>query len=113
MDIKNSGSAAFHHEDGSEIRELLAYRNSVIRNQSLAEAGCRSAAALRNTIIGAPRRLHITTAPQDPVDGERARSVAARHRDPPAPAHCGIPGRRFCGCSVLCAGLRRCRYDYA
>lgn len=29
---------AFVTKDGSEIRELLAYRNSVIRNQSLAEA---------------------------------------------------------------------------
>lgn len=29
---------AFTTKDGSEIRELLAYRNSGIRNQSLAEA---------------------------------------------------------------------------
>ena len=29
---------AFITKDGSEIRELLAHRNSVIRNQSLAEA---------------------------------------------------------------------------
>jgi len=29
---------AFVTKDGSHIRELLAYRNSVIRNQSLAEA---------------------------------------------------------------------------
>ena len=29
---------AFITKDGSEIRELLAYRNSAIRNQSLAEA---------------------------------------------------------------------------
>src|SRR4051812_3039691 len=29
---------AFITKDGSEIRELLAYRNSVIRKQSLAEA---------------------------------------------------------------------------
>jgi mannose-6-phosphate isomerase-like protein (cupin superfamily) len=39
MDIKNLNEvAAFTTKDGSEIRELLAYRNSVIRNQSLAEA---------------------------------------------------------------------------
>ena len=39
MDIKNlTEVAAFTTKDGSEIRELLAYRNSVIRNQSLAEA---------------------------------------------------------------------------
>jgi mannose-6-phosphate isomerase-like protein (cupin superfamily) len=39
MDIKNLDDvSAFITKDGSEIRELLAYRNSVIRNQSLAEA---------------------------------------------------------------------------
>jgi mannose-6-phosphate isomerase-like protein (cupin superfamily) len=39
MDIKNlSEVPAFITKDGSEIRELLAYRNSAIRNQSLAEA---------------------------------------------------------------------------
>ena len=39
MDIKNLADVpAFITKDGSEIRELLAYRNSAIRNQSLAEA---------------------------------------------------------------------------
>ena len=39
MDIKNLDAAQpFITKDGSEIRELLAHRNSVIRNQSLAEA---------------------------------------------------------------------------
>ena len=39
MDIKNLAEVpAFTTKDGSEIRELLAYRNSAIRNQSLAEA---------------------------------------------------------------------------
>jgi mannose-6-phosphate isomerase-like protein (cupin superfamily) len=39
MDIKNLNEVpAFITKDGSEIRELLAYRNSGIRNQSLAEA---------------------------------------------------------------------------
>lgn len=39
MDVRNlEGVPAFITKDGSEIRELLAYRNSVIRNQSLAEA---------------------------------------------------------------------------
>jgi mannose-6-phosphate isomerase-like protein (cupin superfamily) len=39
MDIKNLNAVpAFTTKDGSEIRELLAYRNSIIRNQSLAEA---------------------------------------------------------------------------
>ena len=39
MDIKNLAEVpAFITKDGSEIRELLAHRNSAIRNQSLAEA---------------------------------------------------------------------------
>jgi mannose-6-phosphate isomerase-like protein (cupin superfamily) len=39
MDIKNLQDVpAFITKDGSEIRELLAYRNSSIREQSLAEA---------------------------------------------------------------------------
>jgi mannose-6-phosphate isomerase-like protein (cupin superfamily) len=39
MDVKNLNDVpAFITKDGSEIRELLAYRNSVIRQQSLAEA---------------------------------------------------------------------------
>src|SRR5260370_13739979 len=39
MDIRNlAEAAAFITKDGSEIRELLAHRNSAIRNQSLAEA---------------------------------------------------------------------------
>ncbi|MBM4048547.1 MAG: cupin domain-containing protein, partial [Planctomycetes bacterium] len=39
MDVINRNAAApFITKDGSEIRELLAHRNSSIRNQSLAEA---------------------------------------------------------------------------
>jgi mannose-6-phosphate isomerase-like protein (cupin superfamily) len=39
MDVKNLDAVPpFITKDGSEIRELLAYRNSVIRHQSLAEA---------------------------------------------------------------------------
>ena len=39
MDVQNIDNVPrFTTKDGSEIRELLAHRNSVIRNQSLAEA---------------------------------------------------------------------------
>ena len=39
MDVRNLDDlTAFITKDGSEIRELLAYRNSIIRQQSLAEA---------------------------------------------------------------------------
>jgi len=39
MDIQNLNKVeSFTTKDGSEIRELLAHRNSCIRNQTLAEA---------------------------------------------------------------------------
>jgi mannose-6-phosphate isomerase-like protein (cupin superfamily) len=39
MDVRNLHEVeSFTTKDGSEIRELLAYRNSCIRQQSLAEA---------------------------------------------------------------------------
>lgn len=39
MDVRNLAEVpSFITKDGSEIRELLAYRNSGIRHQSLAEA---------------------------------------------------------------------------
>jgi len=39
MDVNNLNEVpSFITKDGSEIRELLAHRNSAIRNQSLAEA---------------------------------------------------------------------------
>jgi len=48
VDIINRAKAApFITKDGSEIRELLAYRNSAIRNQSLAEATLPVGAATR------------------------------------------------------------------
>jgi mannose-6-phosphate isomerase-like protein (cupin superfamily) len=46
MDVVNLAAAPpFTTKDGSEIRELLAYRNSAIRNQSLAEARLPAGAA--------------------------------------------------------------------
>jgi mannose-6-phosphate isomerase-like protein (cupin superfamily) len=42
MDLHNVNTvSAFQTKDGSEIRELLAYRNSIIKLQSLAEARVR------------------------------------------------------------------------
>jgi len=58
MDIKNLNEApSFITKDGSEIRELLAHRNSVIRNQSLAEARVPVGASTRNIIMSRPRRF--------------------------------------------------------
>ncbi|HEY2839412.1 MAG TPA: cupin domain-containing protein [Pirellulales bacterium] len=46
MDVQNIDRVpAFTTKDGSEIRELLAHRNSAIRNQSLAEARVQPGAA--------------------------------------------------------------------
>jgi mannose-6-phosphate isomerase-like protein (cupin superfamily) len=46
MDIRNIDRVpAFTTKDGSEIRELLAHRNSLIRRQSLAEARLAPGAA--------------------------------------------------------------------
>jgi mannose-6-phosphate isomerase-like protein (cupin superfamily) len=46
MDIQNLNRVErFVTKDGSEIRELLAHRNSCIRNQSLAEARLSSGAS--------------------------------------------------------------------
>lgn len=46
MEIKNLADLSpFITKDGSEIRELLAHRNSAIRNQSLAEARLPAGAA--------------------------------------------------------------------
>jgi mannose-6-phosphate isomerase-like protein (cupin superfamily) len=58
MDIRNLAEApAFTTKDGSEIRELLAHRNSCIRNQSLAEA--RVAPGLQTTPHYHPRTEEI------------------------------------------------------
>jgi mannose-6-phosphate isomerase-like protein (cupin superfamily) len=46
MDVANADRVpSFVTKDGSEIRELLAHRNSAIRNQSLAEARLARGAA--------------------------------------------------------------------
>lgn len=46
MDVQNINRVeAFTTKDGSEIRELLAHRNSCIREQSLAEARLPSGAS--------------------------------------------------------------------
>jgi len=48
MEIAARGRCApFITEDGSEIRELLAHRNSSLRNQSLAEATLRKGQSTR------------------------------------------------------------------
>ena len=52
MDIKNLNEVpSFITKDGSEIRELLAHRNSIIRNQAWLKRDCPPTRAHRNIIM--------------------------------------------------------------
>ena len=63
MEIVNlSGAPPFITKDGSEIRELLAYRNSAIRNQSLAEARLPVGAATQEHYHAKTEEIYFITA---------------------------------------------------
>src|ERR1700746_2380518 len=63
MDIMNLEQApAFITKDGSEIRELLAYRNSAIRNQSLAEARLPVGASTQDHFHAKTEEIYFITA---------------------------------------------------
>jgi mannose-6-phosphate isomerase-like protein (cupin superfamily) len=63
MEIKNLHAApSFVTKDGSEIRELLAYRNSAIRNQSLAEARLPAGASTREHYHSKTEEIYFITA---------------------------------------------------
>ncbi|HEY3861765.1 MAG TPA: cupin domain-containing protein [Verrucomicrobiae bacterium] len=63
MDIKNLSEAApFITKDGSEIRELLAHRNSAIRHQSLAEARLPAGASTREHYHVKTEEIYYITA---------------------------------------------------
>jgi len=62
MEIKNVKDAPpFTTKDGSEIRELLAYRNSNIRNQSLAEARLPLGASTQEHYHGKTEEIYFIT----------------------------------------------------
>ena len=62
MDIKNLNELpAFTTKDGSEIRELLAHRNSTIRNQSLAEARLAPGASTREHFHPKAEEIYFIT----------------------------------------------------
>src|SRR5881227_1138919 len=62
MEIKNlTGAPAFITKDGSEIRELLAYRNSSIHNQSLAEARLPVGASTQEHYHGRTEEIYFIT----------------------------------------------------
>ena len=63
MDIRNLNDAlAFITKDGSEIRELLAHRNSEIRNQSLAEARLPTGGATQEHYHAQTEEIYYITA---------------------------------------------------
>jgi mannose-6-phosphate isomerase-like protein (cupin superfamily) len=51
-------------KDGSEIRELLAYRNSLVRNQSLAEARLLSGASTQEHYHARAEEIYFITSGQ-------------------------------------------------
>lgn len=62
MDVKNLAEVpAFITKDGSEIRELLAYRNSVIRHQSLAEARLPAGASTQEHYHAKAEEIYFIT----------------------------------------------------
>ena len=63
MDVKNLNEVPpFITKDGSEIRELLAHRNSVIRNQSLAEARLPVGASTQEHYHARTEEIYFITA---------------------------------------------------
>ena len=63
MDIVSLSSAPpFITKDGSEIRELLAYRNSAIRQQSLAEARLPVGASTQEHYHAKTEEIYFITA---------------------------------------------------
>lgn len=63
MEIKSLDAAPpFLTKDGSEIRELLAHRNSSIRHQSLAEARLPAGAATQEHYHAKTEEIYFITA---------------------------------------------------
>ena len=62
MDVRNLNEVpAFITKDGSEIRELLAHRNSAIRNQSLAEARLLAGASTQEHFHPCTEEIYFIT----------------------------------------------------
>src|SRR5436309_10153279 len=60
--VQRDAAPAFITKDGSEIRELLAYRNSAIRNQSLAEARLPVGASTQEHFHAKTEEIYFITA---------------------------------------------------
>jgi len=108
MDVKNLDQVpAFTTKDGSEIRELLAHRNSVIRNQSLAEARLAPGASTQEHFHVKTEEIYFITTGQGRmrIEGEtRTVGVGDAIAIPPGQKHkiwnIGPETLRFlCGCA--------------
>jgi len=79
MEIKSlSAAPPFTTKDGSEIRELLAYRNSSIRNQSFAEARLPVDTATQEHYHAKTEEIYFITAGRGKmrIEGEEAEVMA-------------------------------------
>src|SRR3954452_19629105 len=59
--VQRDAAPAFITKDGSEIRELLAYRNSALRNQSLAEARLPAGASTQEHYHARTEEIYFIT----------------------------------------------------
>lgn len=89
MDIvRITETTPFVTKDGSEIRELLAYRNSSIRNQSLAEARLPVGTATQEHYHAKTEEIYFITA------GEGRMRIEGEERDVKAGDAIAIPPGR-------------------
>jgi mannose-6-phosphate isomerase-like protein (cupin superfamily) len=90
MDLVNLNSAPpFITKDGSEIRELLAHRNSAIRRQSLAEARVPVGGATREHYHVQTEEIYFITAGRG-----RLRIESEEREVKPGDAIAILPGQR-------------------
>jgi len=108
MDVFNLDQVpAFTTKDGSEIRELLAHRNSAVRNQSLAEARLPAGASTTPHYHPLTEEIYYITAGQGRMqleDDIRDVAVGDAIAIPPGARHQitntgDIPLRLLCCCA--------------
>ena len=101
MDIVNVSTAPpFITKDGSEIRELLAHRNSAIRHQSLAEARLPAGAATQEHYHAKTEEIYFITA------GAGRLRIEDETRDVQAGDAIAIPPGKKPKLYCLCLGKR-------
>jgi len=109
MDVKNLNEVTpFTTKDGSEIRELLAHRNSAIRKQSLAEARLPAGGSTQEHYHVKTEEIYYITHGTD-ASGLMAKCARSTWAMPslfcPAKStSSGTRARRRCGC---CAAARQ------